>query len=175
VEGLLMQNRPAENEYYEYYSRYIDQVPDGNVLEIIEEQIADTVGLLETIGEEKAGYRYAPEKWSIKQVIGHLIDTERVFQYRSLVFARNDLARLPSMEQDDYVSAANFDDRTMTDLIEEYRATRLAGLALFRSFDSDILMRKGVASDFEFSVRSVPYILAGHSIHHIDVIKDRYL
>ena len=167
--------RPAKNEHDAYYSVYIDRVPDGNILDIIEKQIEETARFLGTIGEEKAGYRYAPDKWSIKQVIGHVIDVERVFQYRALVFARNDPARLPSMEHEDYIGSANFDDRLFADLIEEYRLVRLCGLALFESFDDDILMRTGVASDVEFSVRSVLYILAGHNIHHIDVISDRYL
>jgi len=167
--------RPATTEYDEYYGRYIDLVPDGSVLDIIEEQIEDTSRLLTTIDEERAGYRYAPGKWSIRQVVGHILDVERVFQYRALVFARSDPARLPSMDQDDYVDRANFDDRPMVDLCDEYRATRLSGLALFRSFDDGILMRKGFASDLEFSVRSIPYILAGHSMHHIEVITGCYL
>jgi hypothetical protein len=167
--------RPAKSEYHEYYNLYVDRVPDGNITDIIKKQIEDAVRLLEPISEEEAGYRYAPGKWSLKQVIGHIIDVERVFQYRALAFARNDPARLPSMEQDDYIDGANFDDRSMADLIEEYCLVRLSGVALFASFDDDILMRTGVASDVEFSVRSVPYILAGHNIHHINVITDRYL
>jgi hypothetical protein len=167
--------RPATTEYDEYYHQYIREVPEGNILDIIDEQIADTVRFLSSIDEEKAAYRYAPDKWSIKQVVGHINDVERLFQYRAVAFARSDKTPLPSFEQDDYVAAANFDDRTLAELTEEYRLVRSSGLALFRSFDDDILMRRGIATGLEFSVRTVPYLLAGHNIHHTSTIKERYL
>ena len=170
-----MTARPADNEYPEYYSRYISRVPDGDVLDTIKKQIEETVAFLGTIDEKTANHRYAPDKWSIKQVVGHLIDIERLFQYRVLAFARSDPVRLPGMEQDDYVDNANFDDRTLSELIAEYRVTRQAGLALFKSFDDDMQTRKGIANEVEFTVRAIPFILAGHDIHHISVIKDRYL
>jgi len=170
-----MPARPAHNEYPEYYSRYVSRVPEGDVLDTIENQIAETTAFLATIDEKTANHRYTADKWSIKQVVGHLIDIERLFQYRVLAFARRDPAPLPGMEQDDYVDNANFDDRTLAELIDEYRITRQAGLSLFKSFDDDVQMRKGIANEVEFTVRTIPFILAGHDIHHIGVIKDRYL
>lgn len=167
--------RPSKDEYPEYHHRYVGKVPQGDILDLIEEQIRTTAGFLGTINEEKANYRYAPDKWSIKQVIGHLNDIERLFQYRAMSFARNDKTALPSMEQDDWVAGANFDGRTLADLTGEYLAVRAAGLTLFKSFNDEMWIRKGTASGFDFSVRSVPFILAGHDVHHIGVIKDRYL
>ncbi len=170
-----MLSRPAAGEYDEYYDLYVRRVPDGDILEIIDRQITDTNRFLLGIGEEKAKYRYAPDKWSIKQVAGHLSDIERLFQYRAVAFARNDRTPLPSIDQDDYLSGANFDDRALEDIAEEYRLVRTSGLALFRSFDDEISLRTGTASGFTFTVRSIPYILAGHEIHHVGVIKERYL
>lgn len=170
-----MLGRPEANEYAEYYGRYVTRVPDGNILDIIERQIDESGRFLGAITEKKASYRYAPGKWSVKQVVGHVIDIERLFQYRGLVFARNDRTPLPSMEQDEWASHANFDDRTFADLTAEYRITRQSGLTLFRSFNDDISLRRGIANNVEFTVRSIPYILAGHDIHHLTVIRERYL
>jgi len=170
-----MWSRPEKSEYADYYHRYVNRVPEGNILDIIAGQIGETVRWLGSIQEDKAMFRYAPGKWSVKGVVGHLIDIERLFQYRVLAFARLDPARLPGMEQDDYAAAANYDVRALSDIVDEYQVTREAGLALFRSFDSNIVMRKGVANEVEFTVRSVPYILAGHDTHHTGVIKELYL
>jgi hypothetical protein len=127
------------------------------------------------VAEEDANFRYAPGKWSIKQLVGHVSDIERVFAYRALVFARGDKTPQPSVEQDDYVKGANFDDRTLEDIASEFRAVRDSSLALFRSVDADLVMRSGTASGFGFTVRSIPFILAGHEIHHVAVLKERYL
>jgi len=166
--------RPADDEYVEYYRLYVNRVPKGNILDIIAAQIPATAEFLGVIDEQKALYRYAPEKWSIKEVVGHVIDVERLFQYRAWAISRNDTA-LPGMEQDDYVAHSNFDDRALADLIEDYRLTRLAGLSLFKGLDAELASRRGTANGVEFSVRSFPYILAGHNIHHMGVIKERYL
>ena len=170
-----MLSRPKVEEYQEYYHRYVSKVPEGDIVTIIERQIDDTVRFLESIDEGKATHRYQPDKWSVKEVVGHLIDTERVFQYRCLAFARRDPARLPGMEQDDYAAAASYHDRPFGDIIAEYRATREAGLALFRSLNAEEAMRTGIANEVEFTARAVPYIIAGHTIHHIGVIRERYL
>jgi hypothetical protein len=170
-----MLDRPQAGEFAEYYGRYIARVPGGNILDIIEKQIDETVRFLGTIDENKAAHRYAPGKWSLKGVVGHVIDVERLFQYRAMVFARNDSTPQPSMEPDDWARGANFDERTLADLTAEYRIVRDSGLALFRTFDREIAMRRGVASQREFTVRAIPYILTGHNIHHFSVIKERYL
>ena len=125
--------------------------------------------------KKKLNYRCAPGKWSIKEVIGHLVDSERVFAYRALCFSRNDKNPLPSMEQDDYVTYGNFDRRTLQDLGDEFRYVRLSSIILFKSFDKEIELRRGTASGFEFTVRTFPYIIAGHVEHHLKILKDRYL
>jgi hypothetical protein len=167
--------RPASNEYFEYYDTYIRLVPDGDIIDILKEQLTSSVALFETIPEEKANFRYAPGKWSTKEVIGHLIDAEWVFTSRALWFARGDRQPLPGMEQDDFMAAANYAEWELASLIEEYRHLRMAGVTLFDSFSEEMLDRGGTASDCEFSVRSFPYIIAGHERHHVQVLKERYL
>ena len=167
--------RPEANECAPYYHTYISQVPEGDIIEILGKQLEETVHLLKDIGEEKALYRYAPDKWSVKELIGHVIDAERVFAYRALNIARNDQSELPGMEQDDYVKFAKFDDLPLTDLLEEFRHVRQANIFLFKSFDEEMQMRKGIASGCEFTVRTFPYIIAGHEKHHQNVLKERYL
>ena len=166
---------PQTSEYHEYYGTYIEQVPEGNILQILEQENKATARLLSGIAEEHAGYRYAPDKWSIKEVVGHLIDTERVFGYRALSIARADPAELPSMEQDDWTMASNADKRTLQELTLEFVAARHSHVALFESFDSEMWGRVGIASGYEFTVRTFPYILAGHEIHHRKVLMERYL
>ncbi|MFQ5511122.1 MAG: DinB family protein [Candidatus Krumholzibacteriia bacterium] len=170
-----MIERPARNEYDAYYHRYVDQVPDGDVLETMAINVKRTLALLEVVGEEGAGYRYAPDKWSIKQVVGHVTDIERLFGYRALAFARLDPSPLPSIEQDDYVKHANFDERPLADILAEFEYVRLSFLALFRGFNDEMLLRRGTASGLEFTVRSIPFIMAGHEIHHVKVLRERYL
>lgn len=170
-----MIGRPDRSEYPQYHHQYIERVPDGDVLEVLERQNATTVEFLGGISEERAGHRYEPGKWSIREVVGHLTDIERIFCYRALAFARNDPMPLPSIEQDDYVRHSNYAEQRLADIVEQFRVTRLGTLAMFRTFDSPTLMRRGTASDFEFTVRAIAYILAGHELHHIGVIKEKYL
>ena len=170
-----MIERPVSSEYEAYYHQYVSKVPQGDVLELMETRMRDTASLLAGIGADKAGYRYAPGKWSIKQVVGHLVDVERLFGYRAMAFARNDKTRLPSFEQNEYVEHADFDNRPLSDIAGEFECIRRSTVALFRSFDPDVLMRTGVASGFSFTVGSVAFIIAGHEIHHMGVLQERYL
>jgi hypothetical protein len=167
--------RPAQNEYAEYYEKYTSKVPDGNIVEILENQIASTVNLLRGLSEEKALYRYAPDKWSIKEVLGHIIDAERIFAYRALRIARNDQTPLPGFEQDGYVPAGNFDARTLADLLDEFECVRRSTLYLFRNLSDEAWSRRGTASENEVSVRALAYITAGHELHHLSVVKEKYL
>ncbi len=167
--------RPRATEHAEYYALYIDRVPDGDVLEHLRAQAQGTLDLMRPIDDERARYRYAPDKWSIKQVLGHVIDVERAFGFRAMAFAREERAAIPGLEQDEYVACANFDARPLASLLEEFEALRRSHLALFASFDDETSLRRGVASGCEFSVRAVPYILAGHELHHVDVLRERYL
>jgi uncharacterized damage-inducible protein DinB len=170
-----MIQRPESTEYFEYYDTYIRRVPDGDILLLLGENLAETLALLDTVPAGLEEHRYAPGKWSIREVIGHVIDAERVFAYRALHFARRDAAPLPSMEEGDYARYSNAGQRTLRDLAEELAAVRRSSILLFRSFDEEMLDFRGKASGYEFSVRSIPYIVAGHEIHHRSVLAERYL
>ena len=167
--------RPAQDEHAPYYGKYTSLVPDGNVVEILEHQIAATVNLLRNLPEEKANYRYAPEKWSVKEVIGHLTDSERIFAYRALRIARNDQTPLASFEQDGYVPAGDFGARTIADLLDEFECVRRSTLFLFKNLNEEAWSRRGTASDNEVSVRALAYIIAGHELHHLNVLREKYL
>jgi hypothetical protein len=167
--------RPEPSEYPEYFRRYTSLLPEGDVLELLERQCGETLTLVSGLSEEQALFRYAPEKWSVKQVIGHLSDTERVFTYRALRFSRNDATALPGFEENDFVAGANFDERPFGDVLDEFRSVRAASLTFFRSLNAELAQRSGVANEMAFTVRSVPYILAGHERHHAQVLRERYL
>ena len=167
--------RPASTEYDSFYSGYVDKVPDGDIIDILKEQLASSLDLLALVPEEKTDYRYAPGKWTLKEVLGHIIDTEWVFTYRALRFARGDKAPLPGMDQDDFMAGANFKERGFSSLLDEFRHLRMASTILFESFGEEILDREGIASGCTFTVRSIPYIVAGHERHHIGVLTARYL
>ena len=166
---------PQNNEHAPYYSRYVELVPTGDVLEFLAVQGHRVRAMLEGLDEEQGNHRYAPGKWSVKEVLGHLIDTERLFAYRALSFARGDHSPLPGMEPDDWAAASNAGLRKVAGLSHEYAAVRRSTLALLRSFESEAIMQRGTASGCEFTVRTIPYIIAGHEMHHLRVIKERYL
>lgn len=167
--------RPAQDEHAPYYEKYTSLVPDGNIVEILKSQIATTLALLRNLDEEKANFRYAPDKWSIKEVLGHLIDAERIFTYRALRIARNDQTPLPGFEQDGYVPAGNFDARSLSDLLDEFACVRRASLYLFGNLSDEAWSRLGTASDNPVSVRALAYITAGHELHHLNIVRERYL
>jgi hypothetical protein len=167
--------RPVSGEYAEYYEGYISLVPDGDIVATLEVQLATTLATLGGIDESHANKRYAPDKWSIKELVGHVIDGERIFAYRALRFARNDQTPLSGFEQDDYVSCAKFDNRTLADLATEFEHVRRATISLFGSLNSEEYSRRGPANDVDVSVRALAYIMAGHEAHHMQVLKTRYL
>jgi hypothetical protein len=167
--------RPHSGEYSPYFNQYLNHVPDGDVLEMLASQLEETASLLGTLRPEMGDHRYAPGKWSIKEVVSHVIDVERVFAYRALRISRNDATPLPGFEQEDYVREGNAASRTLEDLVAELRAVRVGSLALFRGMNEDMLGRRGVASGAELSVRAVPWILAGHERHHLNLLRERYL
>ncbi len=166
--------RPAADEYDPYYAKYISLVPDGDLVKILSTQIEETTNLLKAVPESKAGFRYAPGKWSIKEVVGHLSDAERIFSYRALRIGRGDTTPLPGFEQDDYVNGTNFDAHLLTDLVNEFRAVRQATITLLKSFDEEALRRRGVASDKPISVRALAYCMAAHELHHVEILRTRY-
>lgn len=163
-------------EAAEYYYTYIDKVPSGrDVRAVIGAQLAEVLELLNGISEEKSLYRYAPGKWSIRESIGHLNDTERLFVFRAMWFARGLPEPLPSFDQDVALAGARFDDRTLKDLVEEFKAIRSATQRFFASMPDDAWAKRGVASGKEFTVRALAYIVAGHTTHHLDLLRERYL
>lgn len=166
--------RPEADEYVPYYSKYISLIPDGDVLEMMASQNAKTIGLLSRIDDTKALYRYAPGKWSIKEVVGHLTDGERVFAYRAMWFAREDRTPLPGFEENDYVPAGRFDRRPLADLLAEFAAVRRASLALFSGFDEKAWIQRGVANESPVSVRALACIILGHEMHHEKLLRERY-
>jgi len=167
--------KPDQSEFLPYYGKYIALVPEGDVIATLETQARDTKAFLAGIGSAVSTYRYAPGKWSIKEMVGHVIDSERVFAARALTFARGDKARLPGFEQDDYVLTASSDSFPLPELAAELEAVRRSTVFLFRHLTEEAWMRRGVANDAEVSVRALAYIIAGHELHHWDMVRTRYL
>lgn len=167
--------RPDETEYVPEYGKYVSLVPGGDIVAVLGDQIGETLALLRSIPEERAGFRYEPDKWSIKELVGHLIDSERIFSYRALRFARDDKTALPGYEQDDYVRNGSFDDQKLEDLAAEFASVRQATVLLFKHLNDEAWARRGSANESEVSVRALVYIIAGHELHHRGVLRDRYL
>ena len=170
-----MSHHPEPTEYPPYYEKYVSLVPPGEIMTTLEQQLDQTLAVLRSIPEAQGNSRYAPDKWSIKELIGHLTDTERIFAYRALRFARHDQTPLSSFEQDDYVREAAFDACQLTDLVAEFEHVRRANLYLFRHLAPAAWLRRGVANKGEVSVRALAYIIAGHERHHLEILKTRYL
>ncbi len=167
--------RPDRSEAADYYFTYIDQVGAGEVCDILETQATETLALLRTIDDRGSQYRYDPDKWSIRDVLGHVNDAERLFVFRAFWFARGLDLPLPSFDQEVAVTFAGANDRSWESHIEEFAAIRSASSAFFRSLPADAWMRRGVASDKLFTVRALAYITAGHVAHHVRVLKELYL
>lgn len=167
--------RPQDGEYFSYYADYIERVPDGDVLDVLEVQPGIFDELLGDLTDEQAQFRFAPGEWSIKQVVGHVVDAERTFAYRAFAFSRGTTEELPSMEQDDYVREGHFDDWPLAEILEELRLLRQANLIAFRHITPEASLRQGVASGIEVSVRALVYILAGHFNYHIEDLTEKYL
>jgi DinB superfamily len=170
-----VRRRPSPGEYYEYYHQYVREVPDGDIVDILRDQMATTSAFLAAIPAERVDYRYASGKWSLKEVVAHVVDMEWVFTARALHFARAVGEPLPGVDENDFVRVGNFGTQPWSALIEQYRSLRGANTLLFDGFDDAAWDRKGIASGRSFTARSIPYIIAGHEHHHLGVIRDRYL
>jgi hypothetical protein len=168
---MSMLTRPADTEYAEFYKNYIARVPESPVLDFLAKQLGDYRQLLVGVSEEAASAAAAPGKWSIKQVLGHLCDTERVMTYRALRFARGDAGELRGFEQDDYVREAQSNSRSLDDLLTELESIRKATIALFGSLPPEAEMRSGIANGNKVTVRALAYIAAGHAQHHFGLLK----
>jgi hypothetical protein len=166
---------PDASEYASYYGRYIALVSGEDILVALAQQAEDTWSLLAGLSDTQGRYRYAPNKWSLKELLGHVIDTERIFAYRALRIARNDPTPLPGYEQDDYVRYGDFDSRQLADLTEEFVCVRRASLSLFEQLSPEAWMRRGIADEKVISVRAIAYIIAGHELHHRQVLSEKYL
>ncbi len=167
--------RPDAAEHSPYYATYLSKVPDGDLLEMLEAQRRETQALIAGVSDAKATHRYAPGKWSVKEVIGHLADTERVFCYRALRFARADDTPLPGFDEKAWAPAGRFDARSLKDLAGELDAVRRATIALFSGMDAEALTRRGTANNNPITVRALAWIIAGHERHHVGILRERYL
>jgi uncharacterized damage-inducible protein DinB len=164
-----------KGEYASYYSTYIDKVGDADLVDELEISLHRLIRFVREIPMDKFDYRYAEGKWTIKDILQHLIDAERIFSYRALRFARNDKTPLPSFEENDYVDAANANKRSIQDLLTELSVVRQSTLSLYKSFSEDELLRIGTASNNPMSVRALGFVIIGHQNHHQGVFNERYL
>lgn len=165
----------GSGEYNSYYQIYIDKTGDGNVLDNLRSNTEIIIQFFKTIKKEKLDYRYAEDKWTIKEILLHLIDTERVFAYRAMCIARKDMTELPGFDQDAFVINSHANERSIESLLLEYLNVRMATVSLFDSFDLRGLEQMGVANGSSLSVRAIVFIIIGHENHHLQVIKERYL
>jgi hypothetical protein len=166
--------RPEPGEYAPYYERYISLVSGSDILSTLESQRRQMLLLLSGRDDSDADFRYAPDKWSAKEVLGHVCDTERVFAYRALRISRGDRTPLEGFEQDDYVRNGPFANRPLAELIEDYIAVRRASLTLFRDLDEQAWLRRGIANKNEVTVRAIAYMIAGHELHHRRILEEKY-
>ena len=168
-------SRPAESEYAPYYHKYVSLVPDGNVADVLAAQTGRTSAELRAISEEKSLHRYAPGKWSLRESWLHVCDTERIFAYRLLRIGRGDQTPLPGFDQDPYVPLSGADSRTWASIVEELAAIRESTLHLLRNLPNDAWTRTGTASGNPVSVRAIAYMIAGHELHHLNLMRQHYL
>jgi uncharacterized damage-inducible protein DinB len=167
--------RPASTEYVPYYATYVDQVPEGDILGLLRRQVEETAGMVAPLSDRDAEFRYAEGKWSIKEVIGHVADVERIFVYRALCFARGEPVALPGFDENEYARQSNAGSRPLKDLVDELRTVRAATLSFFAGLSEKDLLRRGTANRNGYSVRSFAFIIAGHERHHVKILRERYL
>jgi len=166
--------RPEPDEIPSHFVGYIKRVPELDPVIVCASQIEDTAALLRGLSDADAMHRYARDKWSVKEIVGHLADIERIMAYRALRIARGDTTPLPGFDENAYVPVAKFDTRSLADLVGELRTARAATLALLRTFDADAWRRRGTASGNPVSVRAIAYMIPGHERHHVEILRTRY-
>ncbi len=165
----------TSKEYAPFYATYISKVGDGELHELLESGKQASTKLFESIAEEKHEYRYASNKWTIKEVLQHIIDTERIFAYRALRFGRGDKSAIAGFDQNDYNTSALANRRSLSDLLAEYKAVRESTQALFQSMNEDMLLSEGLASGFNVSARALGFMISGHEKHHLGILEEKYL
>jgi len=173
--AALALGRPGAGEYNEHYARYIALVPDGDIVETLAREMEATQALLSSVTAEREEFRYAPGKWSLREVVGHLVDTERLFAFRALWFARGGAGELSGMDQEAWARVSSAGARPLAELAEEWRALRRANVLMFGSFTPEDGARRGVASGYEVTVRALPWMIAGHELYHRARIRSDYL
>jgi uncharacterized damage-inducible protein DinB len=166
--------RPESSEYAPFYHGYVATVPEGDVVALLRQNGGELRDALAAIPEDRGGFRYADGKWSIREVVGHMIDAERIFTYRALRIARGDTTPLAAFDENEYVKTAGSEARTLSNLVRELGAVREASVQLFESLPDDAWGRSGVASGKNISVRALAYITAGHAMHHLKILRERY-
>jgi uncharacterized damage-inducible protein DinB len=166
-------NKPEQDEYAEYYGKYISLV-DGDVLPMLDAQPSELHTMFGALPEEKGTYKYADDKWTLKEVLSHLIDCERIFAYRMLRISRGDMTPIEGFEQDGYIESSNANNRSFRELLDEFDLQRRADMLLVRNLSDEAIKRRGTASDYTVSVRALVYMLAGHVRHHVNILKERY-
>lgn len=171
---MAYEHKPADDEYAPFYAGYVRRVPAGDIVAILATQLEDTLALVREAGEERAGHRYAPDKWSVREVLGHIADAERVFAYRVLRFARQDRTELPGFDENAWVPPARFDERRLPSLLAELAATRAATVSLLAGLPDEAWTQEGVASGHRVTVRALAWMIAGHELHHRAVLGERY-
>jgi hypothetical protein len=167
--------RPGTDEFAPFYANYVAGVPDGDIVDVLAQQGRDLDALLAGLSAERAEFRYAPDKWTVKEVVGHVSDTERIFAYRALRISRGDATPLAGFDQDTYVATAAFGRRTLTDLLAEFQTVRAATVSLFRAMTDEESRRTGSANAVPVTARALAYIAAGHERHHARILRERYL
>lgn len=170
-----MPQRPEKDEYAEFYANYVSLVDEADVVSALQNQPNDLRKLLAKFSGEKENFRYAMGKWSVKELLGHIIDGERVFSYRALRISRGDQTPLATFDENSYVAASNFGDSNFADLLEEFSLLRAANVLLFKNLSDEAWLRRGTASDATVSVRALAFIMVGHVRHHQNVLRERYL
>ena len=173
--ATLTATRPEPTEHVPYYARYIALVPESDAIPALENQLADALALLRSLPESKGDHRYGPDKWTIKEVVGHVIDAERVFAYRAMRFARQDSTELPGFDENHYVPAAESGRRALADLSTEWELVRRSNVLMFRGLPPGAWLRRGLANQSPISVRALAFIIAGHGRHHMGILRERYL
>jgi uncharacterized damage-inducible protein DinB len=174
TQPTLVIARPQAGEYAPYYERYISLIQENDILATLDRQRREMVLLLSGLSEEQGDFRYAPEKWSAKEVLGHVCDTERIFAYRALRISRGDATPMEGFEQDDYVKHGPFARHVIAEVIEDYIAVRRATISLLRSLEEAAWSRRGVANQNEVTVRAIAYTIAGHEVHHRGILEEKY-
>lgn len=170
-----MLKKPGLDEYAPYYEKYVSSVTEGDLLQILDEQMKETINLVKDLNEDQAHFRYAPEKWTVKEVIGHITDTERIMSYRLLCIGRGEMAELPGYDDNQYVKNGKFNRFSIGELSAQLSQVRQSTISLLKSLDDEALLGRGNANGTGVTARAIAYIIAGHELHHRTLIKDRYM